>query len=300
MDKLKLRPHDPSKLSNHFIVESVTAGSVASNHAIFPGDWIHSINGLSLSRKSFEEVQVLLKGDERGALELCTWSNPFRLKNSPVSEKREINWSWNQQLGGLLAGSVIGAVVILLFFRTKGFFSTLFCKTGPLTPEAIQKMSPNDIAERAAQRAGISSADCIKAVSELVSGKTFEKDWQEDALLKAFATSPYFQANSAHQKSIIDALVAMRAEAEAKAAAIKKMSPNDIAERAAQRAGISSADCIKAVGDLEFSGRTFKKDWQGSTLLKSFEGSSYFKDNQAHRDKVIEAMVAMRAEAVVE
>ena len=66
--------------------------------------------------------------------------------------------------------------------------------------------------------------------------------------------------------------------------AIKKMSPNDIAVLATQRAGIVSADtadCVGAVSELEFSGRTFKKDWQGSTLLKTFADSAYFRAHQA-------------------
>jgi len=119
MEKLKLRQHDPSKLSNHFIVESVTTGSVASNHPISPGDWILSINGLLLSRRSLDEVQVLLKGDGRSTLELCTWSNPMILSNSPDSEKYEIDWIMDPRLGGFLTGCVIGGVVILLFFWRK-------------------------------------------------------------------------------------------------------------------------------------------------------------------------------------
>ncbi len=141
MNKLQLRQHDPSKLSNHFIVESVTAGSVASNHAIAPGDWILSINGLLLSRKSLDEVQLLLKGDGRSALELCTWSNPIRLSNSPDSEKHEINWSTDPRLGGFLAGSVIcsviGGVVIILFFRKQE-------DTPPPPPPPPIHLSPED------------------------------------------------------------------------------------------------------------------------------------------------------------
>jgi hypothetical protein len=82
--------------------------------------------------------------------------------------------------------------------------------------------------------------------------------------------------------------------------AIKKMSSNDIAVLATQRAGIVGADttdCVKAVRELEFSGRTFKKDWQGSTLLKTFVDSAYFQVHPTHRDKIIDALVAMRAEA---
>jgi hypothetical protein len=81
------------------------------------------------------------------------------------------------------------------------------------------------------------------------------------------------------------------------------MSSNDIAVLATQRAGIVSADtadCIKAVTELEFSGRTFKKDWQGSTLLQTFADSAYFQAHPAHQTSIIDAMVAMRAEAVVE
>ena len=79
--------------------------------------------------------------------------------------------------------------------------------------------------------------------------------------------------------------------------AIKAMSWNDIAILATQRADISSADCIQAVTELAFSGRTWRKDWQRSTLLQSFADSAYFQANPTHRDKTIDALVAMRAEA---
>jgi hypothetical protein len=78
--------------------------------------------------------------------------------------------------------------------------------------------------------------------------------------------------------------------------AIKAMDSYDIAVLATQRAGIVSADtafCVRAVSELEFSGRTFKKDWQGSTLLETFADSAYFQAQPAHRDKVIEALVGM-------
>jgi hypothetical protein len=78
------------------------------------------------------------------------------------------------------------------------------------------------------------------------------------------------------------------------------MSSNDIAVLATQRAGIVSADtadCVRAVSELNLSGRTFKKDWQQNTLLVSFAQSAYFQSQSAHRDKVIEALVAIRAEA---
>jgi N-acetylglucosamine kinase-like BadF-type ATPase len=78
---------------------------------------------------------------------------------------------------------------------------------------------------------------------------------------------------------------------------MKAMSSNDIAILATQRAGISSADCIQAVTELAFSGRTWRKDWQRSTLSQSFADSAYFKANPTHREKTIDALVAMRAEA---
>jgi hypothetical protein len=80
--------------------------------------------------------------------------------------------------------------------------------------------------------------------------------------------------------------------------AIKAMSPNFIAVLATQRADIPSADCIRAVTELGFSGRTFRKDWQRETLLQEFANSDYFLANPAHADQVIDAMVAMRAEAM--
>jgi predicted RNase H-like nuclease len=211
-----------------------------------------------------------------------------------------------------------------------------------LTPEAIKAMSPNDIADLATQRADIATADCIRAVSELAfSGRTWKKDWQRETLSQTFAKSAYFQAHPAHRDKIIDALVAMRAEAESAAGgatppatppqasrtlppvpstaahaahtaagregcagsatltpeAIKAMSPNDIADLATQRADIATADCIRAVSELAFSGRTWKKDWQRETLSQTFAKSAYFQAHPAHRDKIIDALVAMRAEA---
>jgi hypothetical protein len=84
-----------------------------------------------------------------------------------------------------------------------------------LTPEAIKAMSSNDIAIFATQRADIPSADCIRAVTELAfSGRTWRKDWQRHTLSLTFANSPYFQANPTHRDKTIDALVAMKAEAE--------------------------------------------------------------------------------------
>jgi hypothetical protein len=81
---------------------------------------------------------------------------------------------------------------------------------------------------------------------------------------------------------------------------IKKMSSNDISLLATQRAGIvraDTADCLRAVSKLELSGRTFKNDWQLSTLSQTFANSVYFQAQKAHRDEVINALVAMRAEA---
>ena len=73
--------------------------------------WIHSINGLSLGRESLDDVKLLLKGDARGVLELCTWSSPIRHSNSD-----KINWSMDL-LRGFLKSLVIGVDMILLFFR---------------------------------------------------------------------------------------------------------------------------------------------------------------------------------------
>jgi hypothetical protein len=110
MEKLKRRPNEPSELANHFIVESVTADSVASNYPISPGDSIRSINGILLIRKGLDEVKHLLKGHNgRGILELCTWSNPIQLSNSP----HENDWS----VKGILAASFVGIIIIVLLFR---------------------------------------------------------------------------------------------------------------------------------------------------------------------------------------
>jgi hypothetical protein len=102
MEKLKLRPNEPS-VANHFIVESVTADSVASN--LTSGDWIRSINGILLIRKSLDEVKLLLKGDNGlGILEICTWSKPVQLSNV-------FYWS----VKGILVASFVGVIIIVCF-----------------------------------------------------------------------------------------------------------------------------------------------------------------------------------------
>ena len=72
MTKLKVHPNDPGKLINHFIVDKVIADSIASQYPISAGDWIRSINGVSLVRRELDEVKLLLKGRGRSMLQLCT------------------------------------------------------------------------------------------------------------------------------------------------------------------------------------------------------------------------------------
>jgi hypothetical protein len=88
LDVSKLKhPNDPNVVSNLFIVESVVDGSVASQHPIFAGDWIRSINGFLLFRKDLNEVERLMDGGGGDAVELCYWSKNIRLTNLPQHDK---------------------------------------------------------------------------------------------------------------------------------------------------------------------------------------------------------------------
>ena len=87
-----------------------------------------------------------------------------------------------------------------------------------LTPEAIKKMSSNDIAVLATQRAGIASEKCIPAVQKILESVSFE-EWSRDRLHPVFEGITFFQLHPAHVEPTVNALVGMRAEAESAATA---------------------------------------------------------------------------------
>jgi hypothetical protein len=131
MAKLKLNPNGPSKVINHFIIQRVTADSIASQYPISSGDWIRSINGISLARKELDEVKLLLKGRGRSMLQLCTWSNPSHLSNPPNINKT-------------LAATVVGVIVIALFFRRQAKAETELKKTFD-TNQQSDKQEPPEV-----------------------------------------------------------------------------------------------------------------------------------------------------------
>jgi hypothetical protein len=179
-----------------------------------------------------------------------------------------------------------------------------------LTPEILMAASSQDLAQEAAARAGIQPPeDCVSAIVDHVNGRTYRTEWRAKDLMIKLKNLPYFVANRQHLIPIIRALVDMKAEAELATTsahtkltpeAIKKMSSKDIAIIATKRAGIEDEDCVQAVSELNFSGRTYKKDWQRKTpLLNTFLDSAYFKTHTDHSDKIIDALVAMREEAML-
>jgi hypothetical protein len=112
------RENDAGDGSNVFSVESVAAGSALSNYAIYPGDWLRSINGNSTQRKDLDEVHALLSSDGFAALELCKWSNAYQLPNLPKHNRSRSSMTdegnWN--IEAIFVACTIGAVVIFLFF----------------------------------------------------------------------------------------------------------------------------------------------------------------------------------------
>ena len=112
------REGDAGDGSSVFSVESVAAGSALSNYAIYPGDWLRSINGHSMQLKDLEEVHALLSSDGLTALELCKWSNAIQLSNLPKHSRSRSSitdeGSWNTE--ALLAASTLGAIVIFSLF----------------------------------------------------------------------------------------------------------------------------------------------------------------------------------------
>jgi hypothetical protein len=94
-------------------------------------------------------------------------------------------------------------------------------ETITLTSEVIIRMSSEDVAKHAYQRAGIHGMQYYVAwlrddsVAQLC-GRTYKKDWQREHLSQLFADSqsPYFRANPTHREPITMALVSMRVEAD--------------------------------------------------------------------------------------
>jgi hypothetical protein len=77
-------------------------------------------------------------------------------------------------------------------------------------------MSPEEVAEAAIKRAGLSSsADFIQAIVEGgVKAPKYKIDWSRHFLVMDLQHIPYFRANEGHCDAIADALVAMAAEAD--------------------------------------------------------------------------------------
>jgi hypothetical protein len=195
----------------------------------------------------------------------------------------------------------------LVDMRAEAESFTSFTK---LSPGLIRATPPRNLAKMAVSRAAaaLQSEACVQALSSKISGTDYNASWTRDDLMEELPQEPYFVANPHHLEPIIRALVAMRMEAITHSAptrltpdAIKSMSPNAIAVLATQRAHIPSDDtagCIEAVTVLDFSGRTWKKDWQRQMLVLTFAKSAYFQAHPDHRDKIIDALVAMRMEAL--
>ena len=88
-----------------------------------------------------------------------------------------------------------------------------------LTFDSLRNLSAEVVAESATRRAGIvPSADCVQAMIRAgVSSAGYRQEWTRDVLredIYDLQADPYFQANRGHRDQIIDALVAMAAEAD--------------------------------------------------------------------------------------
>jgi hypothetical protein len=100
-----------------------------------------------------------------------------------------------------------------------------------LTIESIKAMTSEQLAQQAAARAGIQADDCVHALTGRVFGRLYKQDWTHEELPELLATLPYFVANTHHLQSVIDALVAMKQEAESHVpAAAEQQQPSSSAE----------------------------------------------------------------------
>jgi hypothetical protein len=89
-----------------------------------------------------------------------------------------------------------------------------------LTPDLLRRLNAETVAEIATRRAGIvPPADCVQAMVRAgVSSAGYRQEWTRDYLRDDLLEDPYFRSHPGHCDQIIDALVAMAAEADAQGA----------------------------------------------------------------------------------
>jgi hypothetical protein len=129
-------PQDPNVISNHFIVESITVGSLASQFPIFPGDWVRSIDGQLLFRKSVDDVRRLMQGSEGAggdALEVCAWSKETRLTDlsSQDNDKAPQRARPNSLTSAYIALAVCVVTLVIIYWT-----SQYKSKTVPAAPNS--------------------------------------------------------------------------------------------------------------------------------------------------------------------
>ena len=85
-----------------------------------------------------------------------------------------------------------------------------------LTQATLEQMSSHDIAKEAVKRAGLMlSPDFIQAIIHGINGRTYKRNWQSRPKLMADLQQLLpFNANASHCNQIVDALIAMAAEAD--------------------------------------------------------------------------------------
>jgi hypothetical protein len=179
-----------------------------------------------------------------------------------------------------------------------------------LTPDSLRHLSRQEVAESATRRAGIvPSADCVQAMIRAgVNSLSYQQEWTRDVLRDDLQENPYFQAHRGHRDQIIDALLAMAAEADSLPGpavsaprltpdSLRHLSRQEVAESATRRAGIvPSADCVQAIA-RRVGTANYAFDWVREELLDELLLEQYFQTNTGHCDQIIDALVAMAAEA---
>jgi hypothetical protein len=142
-----------------------------------------------------------------------------------------------------------------------------------------------------------------------VSSAVYRQEWTRDFLREDLQENPYFQAHRGHRDQIIDALLAMAAEADSlpdPAVSAPRLTPDSlrnlsreaVAESATRRAGIvPSADCVQAMIRAGVMSVAYRQEWTRDVLREDLQENPYFQTNPGHRDQIIEALVAMAAEA---
>jgi hypothetical protein len=100
-----------------------------------------------------------------------------------------------------------------------------------LTPESLKNLTRQEVAELATRRAGIvPSAGCVQAMIRAgVSSLSYQQEWTREYLLSDLKDMPYFQNNPEDLDPIIDALLAMAAEAEGMVKILEHCSVRDVA-----------------------------------------------------------------------